>query len=53
MMGLIELPGWRWVIFTGKMMLYIKNVKALNELIENLSKIDQMEKIERIAPEIN
>ncbi|MBP1673448.1 MAG: transporter [Bacteroidetes bacterium] len=40
-------------IFTGKMMLYIKNVKALNELIENLSKIDQMEKIERIAPEIN
>lgn len=40
-------------VFTGKMMLYIKNVKALNELIENLSKIDQLEKIERIAPEIN
>jgi len=40
-------------VFNGKMMLYIKNVKSLNELIENLSKIDQLEKIERIAPEIN
>jgi len=37
--------------FTGKLMLYIQNVKALNELIENLSKIDQVEKVERIAPE--
>jgi ACT domain-containing protein len=26
-------------------------VKALNELIENLYKIDQVEKVERIAPE--
>jgi len=37
--------------FTGKLMVYIQNVKALNELIENLSKIDQVEKVERIAPE--
>ena len=37
--------------FTGKLMVYIQNVKALNELIENLSKIDQIEKVERIAPE--
>ena len=34
-------------------MLYIQNVKALNELIENLSKIDQLEKIERIAPDFD
>lgn len=40
-------------VFNGKLMLYIKNVKALNELIENLSKIDQIEKIERIAPDIH
>jgi len=32
-------------------MVYIQNVKALNELIENLLKIDQVEKVERIAPE--
>ena len=38
-------------IFSGKMMLYIQNLKALNELIENLSKIDQIEKIERITPD--
>ena len=37
--------------FTGKLMIYIQNVKALNELIENLVKIDQVEKVERIAPE--
>ena len=37
--------------FTGKLMVYIQNVKALNELIENLYKIDQVEKVERIAPE--
>jgi GTP pyrophosphokinase len=37
--------------FTGKLMVYVQNVKALNELIENLSKIDQIEKVERIAPE--
>jgi len=37
--------------FAGKLMIYIQNVKALNELIENLSKIDQVEKVERIAPE--
>jgi len=37
--------------FTGKLMIYIQNVKALNELIENLSKIEQVEKVERIAPE--
>jgi GTP pyrophosphokinase len=37
--------------FTGKLMIYIQNVKALNELIENLVKIDQIEKVERIAPE--
>jgi (p)ppGpp synthase/HD superfamily hydrolase len=37
--------------FSGKLMVYIQNVKALNELIENLSKIDQVEKVERIAPE--
>ncbi|MCL2434550.1 MAG: RelA/SpoT family protein [Lentimicrobiaceae bacterium] len=37
--------------FTGKLMIYIQNVKALNELIENLIKIDQVEKVERIAPE--
>jgi GTP pyrophosphokinase len=37
--------------FTGKLMVYIQNVKALNELIENLAKIDQVEKVERIAPE--
>ena len=37
--------------FTGKLMIYIQNVKALNELIENLSQIDQVEKVERIAPE--
>ena len=40
-------------IFNGKLMLYIQNVKALNELIENLSKIDQLEKIERIAPDFD
>jgi hypothetical protein len=32
-------------------MVYIQNVKALNELIDSLSKIDQIEKVERIAPE--
>jgi len=37
--------------FAGKLMVYIQNVKGLNELIENLSKIDQIEKVERIAPE--
>jgi GTP pyrophosphokinase len=37
--------------FSGKLMIYIQNVKALNELIENLTKIDQVEKVERIAPE--
>jgi len=37
--------------FTGKLMIYIQNVKALNELIDNLSRIDQVEKVERIAPE--
>jgi GTP pyrophosphokinase len=37
--------------FTGKLMIYIQNVKALNELIENIIKIDQIEKVERIAPE--
>ncbi|MCL2168202.1 MAG: RelA/SpoT family protein [Lentimicrobiaceae bacterium] len=37
--------------FSGKLMIYIQNVKALNELIENLYKIDQVEKVERIAPE--
>ncbi|MDR0206057.1 MAG: RelA/SpoT family protein [Bacteroidales bacterium] len=37
--------------FNGKLMVYIQNVKALNELIENLYKIDQVEKVERIAPE--
>ena len=37
-------------IFTGKLILYIKNVKALNELIEKLLTIDQIEQIERIAP---
>ena len=37
--------------FNGKLMVYIQNVKALNELIENLLKIDQVEKVERIAPE--
>ncbi|PKP27750.1 MAG: RelA/SpoT family protein [Bacteroidetes bacterium HGW-Bacteroidetes-19] len=40
-------------VFTGKLMLYVKNVKALNELIENLSKIERIEKIERIAPDIH
>jgi GTP pyrophosphokinase len=37
--------------FNGKLMVYIQNVKALNELIENLHNIDQIEKVERIAPE--
>jgi len=37
--------------FFGKLMIYIQNVKALNELIDNLSQIDQVEKVERIAPE--
>jgi GTP pyrophosphokinase len=37
--------------FNGKLMVYIQNVKALNELIESLSNIDQVEKVERIAPE--
>jgi len=37
--------------FTGKLMIYIQNVKALNELIDTLCKIDQIEKVERIAPE--
>ena len=37
--------------FTGKLTIYIQNVKALNELIDNLYKIDQVEKVERIAPE--
>ncbi|HPZ03380.1 MAG TPA: TGS domain-containing protein, partial [Bacteroidales bacterium] len=37
-------------VFTGKLILYIKNVKALNELIEKLLTIDQIEQIERIAP---
>lgn len=38
-------------VFTGKLMLYIQNLKALNKLIDNLSKIDQLEKIERISPD--
>jgi GTP pyrophosphokinase len=37
--------------FNGKIMVYIQNVKAMNELSENLSNIDQIEKVERIAPE--
>ena len=33
-------------------MLYIENVMALNELIEQLHKIDNIEKIERIGFDI-
>ncbi|MBQ4356200.1 MAG: bifunctional (p)ppGpp synthetase/guanosine-3',5'-bis(diphosphate) 3'-pyrophosphohydrolase [Bacteroidales bacterium] len=36
-------------VFTGKLMLYIENVKALNELIEQLHGIDNLEKIQRVG----
>ncbi|MBQ7550782.1 MAG: bifunctional (p)ppGpp synthetase/guanosine-3',5'-bis(diphosphate) 3'-pyrophosphohydrolase [Bacteroidales bacterium] len=36
-------------IFTGELMLYIENVNALNKLIEELGKIDNLEKIERVG----
>ena len=39
-------------VFTGEVMLYIENVMALNELIEQLHKIDNIEKIERIGFDI-
>ncbi len=39
-------------VFTGEVMLYIENVKALNGLIEQLRKIDNIEKIERIGFDI-
>ena len=36
-------------VFTGVMMLYIENVNTLNNLIENLSKIDNIEQVTRIG----
>lgn len=36
-------------VFTGQLMLYIENVKYLNELIEQLKKIDNLEKIQRVG----
>lgn len=36
-------------VFTGELMLYIENVKALSELIEQLQKIDNLEKIQRVG----
>ena len=39
-------------VFTGEVMLYIENVMALNELIDQLHKIDNIEKIERIGFDI-
>lgn len=38
-------------IFTGKLMLYIQNVKSLNELTEKLKRIDNVERVERIGYE--
>ncbi len=39
-------------VFTGEVMLYIQNVMSLNELIDQLHKIDNIEKIERIGFDI-
>lgn len=39
-------------IFKGEVMLYIENVKALNDLIEKMKAIDNIEKIERIGFDI-
>ena len=36
-------------VFTGELMLYIENAKSLNELIEQLHKIDNLEKIQRVG----
>jgi GTP pyrophosphokinase len=36
-------------IFTGKLMLYIQNVKSLTRLIEQLKMIENMEQVERIG----
>ncbi|MBO4655709.1 MAG: bifunctional (p)ppGpp synthetase/guanosine-3',5'-bis(diphosphate) 3'-pyrophosphohydrolase [Bacteroidales bacterium] len=36
-------------VFTGELMLYIENVKTLNELIEQLKQIDNLEKVQRIG----
>ncbi len=36
-------------VFTGELMLYIENVKSLNELINQLKKIDNLEKIQRVG----
>lgn len=38
-------------VFTGKVMLYIQNVKSLTELIEQLKGIDNVERVERIGYE--
>ena len=39
-------------VFTGELMLYIENVKSLNELIEQLRAIDNIEKVERVGFDI-
>ena len=39
-------------VFTGELMLYIENVKALNELIEQLRQIDNIEKVDRVGFDI-
>lgn len=36
-------------VFTGTMMLYVQNVKALTDLIDKLKKIVNLEKVERIG----
>lgn len=40
-------------IFNGIMMLYIKNVKALTNLIDKLKQIDHIEMVERIGYDLN
>lgn len=40
-------------VFTGTMMLYIQSVRTLNNLIEQLSTIDQIESVDRIGYNID
>ncbi len=39
-------------VFTGELMLYVENVKTLNELIEQLRQIDNIEKVARVGFDI-
>jgi len=41
--------GTKRNVFTGVLMLYIQNVRALVDLIDKLKQIDQVEKVERIG----